>query len=78
MLSHFPLVSIKYEKANKPTGAEYFSQYSAWLKPSQPAKIIWQSARSFLNSYMRSRAIYCEVFTSARVEDCYKQSYYFP
>lgn len=56
-------------------GGRVFLTIAARLKPSLPGKIIRQSARSFLNS---SKAVYCEVFTSARVGDCYKQSYYFP
>lgn len=55
-----------------------FLTITACLKPSVTGKMIRQRARSFLNSYMQSKAVYCEVFTSARVEDCYKQSYYFP
>lgn len=55
-----------------------FLTIAAWFKPSLPGKVIGQSARSILNSYIGSKAFDCEVFTSAGVEDRYKQSYDFP
>lgn len=42
-----------------------FLSIAAWLKPSMTGKIIRQSARSFLNSSMQSKAVYCEAFTSS-------------